>query len=144
MRNVLERMVHCYGLQDRVTFAGHVASVESIWVDNHVLVVPSRYEGLPLAIVEAMLCGRPIVATNVAGIPEVVEDGVSGFLADAPTLTSIASALKRLWQARADLQKMGMTAATRIREMVPADPIAVFSENIEKLAPLQRECCEQN
>lgn len=133
MRNGIERMVHYYGLQDRVTFAGHVASVEKIWAKNHVLVMPSRYEGLPLAIVEAMLCGRPIVATNVAGNSEVVEDGVSGFLADAPTVPCMADALKRLWLRRTELQEMGRAAAISIRERVPADPVGLFSTNIERL-----------
>jgi glycosyltransferase involved in cell wall biosynthesis len=134
MRDGVERMVHCYGLQDRVTFARYVASVEEIWAKNHVLVIPSRYEGLPLAIVEAMLCGRPVVATDVAGNSEVVEDGVSGFLAEAPTVPSMANALERLWLRRTDLQDMSIAAATRIREMIPADPVDLFSANIERLA----------
>jgi glycosyltransferase involved in cell wall biosynthesis len=133
MQNSIERMVHYYGLQDRVTFAGHVASVEGIWANNHVLVMPSRYEGLPLAIVEAMLCGRPVVATNIAGNSEVVEDGVSGFLADAPTVPSMANALERFWLRRTDLEEMGTAAAASIRERVPADPVGLFSANIEKL-----------
>ena len=83
MRNILERLVQRSGLSDRVIFAGH-KTVEEIWASNHVLVMPSRAEGLPLAIVEAMLCARPVVATDIAGNSEIVEDGVTGFLADAP------------------------------------------------------------
>jgi glycosyltransferase involved in cell wall biosynthesis len=133
MRDGIEQLVRYYGLQDRVTFAGYVASVERIWEKNHVLVMPSRYEGLPLAIVEAMLCGRPVVVTNIAGHSEVVEDGVSGFLADAPTVASMAGALERLWLRRADLRQMGSAAAISIRKQVPADPAGLFSANIERL-----------
>lgn len=57
--------------------------------------MPSRFEGLPLAMVEAMLCARPVVATDVAGHAEIIEDGVTGFLADAPTAGSMAAALER-------------------------------------------------
>jgi Glycosyl transferases group 1 len=57
--------------------------------------MPSRYEGLPIVIVEAMLCERTVVATNVAGHSEVIEDGISGFLAHAPTVASVAKALER-------------------------------------------------
>jgi glycosyl transferase family 1 len=49
---------------------------------NHVHAMPSRIEGLPLVLIEAMLCGRPVVATDVAGA-EVIEDEVTGFLAGA-------------------------------------------------------------
>src|SRR5262249_55981873 len=74
MRNLLERLAQRSGLSDRVVFAGY-KTVEEIWASNHVLVMPSRYEGLPLAIVEAMLCARPVIATDIAGNSEVVEDG---------------------------------------------------------------------
>ena len=69
----LERCAQRLGLADRVLFEGHVADVEKIWSLNHALVMPSRIEGLPLALIEAMLCGRPVVATGVAGA-EVIED----------------------------------------------------------------------
>ena len=134
LRNSLERMVQRLGLQDRVVFAGHVTSIEKIWVENHVLVMPSRFEGMPLAIVEAMLCARAVVATDVAGHSEIIDDGVTGFLADAPTVSSMANALERLWAGRMSLEAMGKAAAKSIREHVPADPIRVFSEKMKSLA----------
>ena len=131
MRNVLERLAQRLGLSDRVVFAGH-ASVAEIWASNHVLVMPSRREGLPLAMVEAMLCGRPVVATDVAGHSEIVEDRITGFLADAPTVASMAKALERLWARRADAMEIGATASKRIRELRPPDPVRIFSEKIKK------------
>jgi glycosyltransferase involved in cell wall biosynthesis len=134
MRNSIERMVQNLGLQKKVSFAGHVASVKKIWAENHVLVLPSRYEGMPLALVEAMLCGRTTVATDVAEHSEIIDDGVTGFLADAPTASSIRSALGRLWARRSELQSIGMVAAERIRQLIPADPIRVFTDKIKALA----------
>jgi glycosyltransferase involved in cell wall biosynthesis len=131
MRNVLERLAQRLGLSDRVVFAGHSAVAE-IWASNHVLVMPSRREGLPLAIVEAMLCGRPVVATDVAGHSEILEDGVTGFLADAPTVNSMANALERFWTKRADSVEIGAAAAKKIRELRPPDPVRVFSEEIKR------------
>ena len=104
MKHIIERLVQRYGLEGRVTLAGYVSRIEDIWTENHVLVMPSRFEGLPLAMVEAMLCGRPIVATNVAGHSEIVEDGVTGFLADAPTVMGMMEALERLWDRRDNLR----------------------------------------
>lgn len=96
MRDILERLTRRLDLTNRVTFAGYVP-VEEIWTSNHVLVMPSRYEGLPLAIIEAMLCGRPVIATDIAGHPEVIADGLTGFLAGPPSIRTLAVALERLW-----------------------------------------------
>ncbi len=134
MQDSIEQMVHRFGLEDRVKVAGFVASVEKIWTENHVLVMPSRYEGLPLAMVEAMLCARPVVATDVAGHSEVLEDGVTGFLADAPTVRSMNKALERLWTRRLELEILGKAAARSIRHYVPADPVGAFAAKIKALA----------
>jgi glycosyltransferase involved in cell wall biosynthesis len=132
-RNTLERLVSRFGLSQRVTFAGFVNSIESVWASNHALVMPSRFEGMPLAMVETMLCARPVLTTDVGGHSEIVVDGVTGFLIDAPTLACLSGGLERLWASRADLENMGKAGAKRIRELVPADPGRVFSEKLKLL-----------
>jgi glycosyltransferase involved in cell wall biosynthesis len=134
-RNSLERLAQRLGLADRIEFAG-VVSVAEIWQHNHVLVMPSRFEGLPLAVVEAMLCGRPVVATDVAGHAEVIKEGVTGFLADAPTPASIAAALERFWERRAEAEAIGKAASQRIRQLVPPDPVRLFSIKIKEILGL--------
>jgi glycosyltransferase involved in cell wall biosynthesis len=131
-KDVLERLAARLGLAGRAVFAGH-RPVEEIWAANHLLVLPSRYEGLPLAMVEAMLCARPVVATDVAGHAEVIEDGVTGFLADAPTIAGVEQALERMWARRDALERMGEAGSRRIRGLVPQDPAKVFSEKIKRL-----------
>jgi glycosyltransferase involved in cell wall biosynthesis len=138
MRNTLERMVQRLGLSERVTFGGHVAAAQ-IWAINHALIMPSRYEGLPLAVVEAMLCARAVIATDVAGHAEVIQDGLTGFLADSPTVPSVSKALERLWDRRAELEEIGKAAALRIRQLVPADAARVFAEKIKQWALVPRE-----
>jgi len=59
-------------------------------------------------LVEAMLCGRPAVVTDVGGNTEWIEDGRTGFVAEAPTAKSFGAALERAWLAQADWQKMGI------------------------------------
>jgi glycosyltransferase involved in cell wall biosynthesis len=134
MRNCIERLVERLGLDDYVEFAGHVAAVEKIWTENHALVMPSRFEGMPLAMVEAMLCARAVVATDVAGHAEIVRDGETGFLAGAPTAASLQIALERLWERRFDLEAIGKAGADSIRRYVPNDPIATFADKIIGLA----------
>lgn len=133
-RDGLQRLVGNLGLGERIAFAGHVANVEKIWAENHALVMPSRFEGLPIAMVEAMLCARPVVTTDVAGHREIVEEGVSGFIADTPTVPSVRAALERLWARRDDLDHMGKMAARSIREKIPRDPVGVFSRKIREIA----------
>jgi glycosyltransferase involved in cell wall biosynthesis len=133
MRGTLERLAARLGLSDRIVFAGF-KSVEEIWAANHVLVMPSRYEGLPLAMVEAMLCARPVVATDVAGHGEIVEDGVTGFLAEAPTAASMAAALERFWERRSEAEAIGKAGAQRIRQLLPRDPVRLFTEKLKHLA----------
>ena len=129
VREGLARMASRLGLQNWVVLAGYETCVKRIGPENHVLVMPSRAEGLPLAIIEAMLCARPVVATDVAGHAEVVKDGVTGFLADAPTASSVAKALEMLWARREDLEAMGKAAAVSIRELVPPNPVRLFTES---------------
>jgi glycosyltransferase involved in cell wall biosynthesis len=131
-RDGLERLAQRLRLADRVVFEGHVADVEKIWSLNHVLVMPSRIEGLPLAVIEAMLCGRPVVATDVAGA-EVVEYGVTGFLAGAPTVGCVGDALERFWVRREEAREIGAAAAQSIRRLVPPDPARVFADKIRDL-----------
>lgn len=132
-RDLLERLVRRLKLNDRVSFAGHVA-VENIWSDHHLLVMPSRYEGMPLAIVEAMFSGRPVVATNVGGVAEIVKDGVTGFLAEAAVAECFEGALERMWARRDSLCEMGTLAAASIREFLPDDPVGIFAKKLEELA----------
>ena len=132
-REVLERLVRRLNLSDRVALMGHVPAMQ-IWRENHVLVLPSRYEGLPLTIVEAMLCGRPVVATDVAGHSEVINDGVTGFLAEAATVKSLERSLERMWEHRENLQNIGKAAEASIRKHLLKDPVGIFAEKIKGLA----------
>ncbi len=116
-----------------VSFEGQTDDVPGIWREHHALVLPSRAEGLPLALVEAMMCGRPSVVTKVGGNAEVVEDGVTGFLT-APDEDSIDATLEEAWARRAELREMGGLAARRIRELVPANPEEAFAGALLDLA----------
>jgi glycosyltransferase involved in cell wall biosynthesis len=111
-----------YGLENRITFRGQTDDIREVWKTHHALVLPSRVEGTPLVMVEAMLCARPVIGTAVAGIPEWVRHGRSGFLADAPTVNSYAVALETAWQQREHWPVMGRYAredALRLYDPTP-------------------------
>ncbi|MCH8983861.1 MAG: glycosyltransferase family 4 protein [Acidobacteria bacterium] len=131
-KRVFQRLVVMYGIEDRVSFVAHRENIADIWRDHDLLVMASRYEGLPLTVVEAMLCGRPVVATDVADIKEVVDEGETGFLAEAPTVPSFDRALDRAWSQRAEWPRIGAQARSRALDFVPQEPGGEFIKLIEK------------
>jgi glycosyltransferase involved in cell wall biosynthesis len=136
----LRRMAELLQLRS-VHFRGHVSDVSAIWEQNHMLVLPSRYEGLPLALVEAMWCGRPAVVTDVAGNAELCTDSETGFVARSATLWSYAQALERAWEKRAEWRRMGELARARAENQIPKDPIGLFCARLTACAaanPMQR------
>jgi glycosyltransferase involved in cell wall biosynthesis len=117
-----------------VKFAGYVTNAEDIWKESHALVLPSRSEGLPLALVEAMLNARPSIVTNVGGMAEIVEDNVTGFVAAAPTAQVFDEALERAWTQRQNWREIGERAAVSIRKIVPREPCREFADKLLQLA----------
>jgi glycosyltransferase involved in cell wall biosynthesis len=85
-------------------------------------------------VVEAMLCGRPCIATDVGGNRELIRDGINGFLAKAPTVELLDEAMNRAWDARHHLMDMGKTAATDVRRSVSKDPSEDFVRELATLA----------
>jgi glycosyltransferase involved in cell wall biosynthesis len=118
----LQNAAKFFGLEKRVEFRGYVRDLKNIWSNHHLMILPSRGEGLPLAILEAMMCGRPTVATDVGGNREILEDGVTGFIADAATPSSFGKTLERAWSERSCWQQMGQAAHLRAQSMAATDP----------------------
>jgi glycosyltransferase involved in cell wall biosynthesis len=129
----LRRMVDQLSLKS-VEFVGQKGDIEEIWRHHHALVLGSRFEGMPLVVVEAMLCGRPCIVTNVGGNAELIRDGSNGYLAPAATVDFIDEALNRAWENRSGLKEMGRTAAEDVRKWVSNDPGQDFATDLERLA----------
>lgn len=83
-------------LSDRIEFAGHTNHVAEVLARAHLFVLPTKWEGLPRSIIEALRAGLPVVASNVGGVPELVADGRNGLLVPAKDVASLADALKML------------------------------------------------
>jgi len=132
-RESLERMARNLDLTS-VTFAGFVRDVPAIWSDHHGLILPSRCEGLPITLVEAMLSGRVPIVTDVGGNAEIVDDGVTGFLAAAPTENALDDAMERAWNGRLQWRAIGAAAAARIRTIIPREPARCFAKRLTELA----------
>lgn len=113
-----------------VAIAGHVDNIAQIWQTNHILLMPSRMEGQSLALVEAMYCQRCAIVTNVGGAAEIIENGVTGFIAANPSVKDLNEAMEKAWEFREDWKNMGEAAGLAIRNKYPADPVKFFNEKL--------------
>ncbi len=95
-RKPLEHRAATLGLRDHVRFLGALEDPVPLIAAASVVAMPSRWEGLPLVLLEAMMRGRTVVASAVGGIPEVLVDGVNGSLVPAGDATALANALEHL------------------------------------------------
>lgn len=136
-RSHLEQWTRECGLSSRVTFAGHVRSVTDIWSACDLMVLPSRGEGTPLAVLEAMMCGRPVVTTDVGGNSEVIEDGITGFIAEAATPRSFGRALERAWLAREQWPEMRHAIHARAIELSDANPAGQLLQVLDEVGRSQ-------
>jgi sugar transferase (PEP-CTERM/EpsH1 system associated) len=91
----VRQQVNELGLQDAVWLPGARADIKSLLQTFSLFALPSLAEGTPVSMLEAMACGLPVVASNVGGIPEVVDDGVQGLLVPVGDVGALAQALAR-------------------------------------------------
>lgn len=94
-------------VEKNVIFAGERSDIPEILSLIDIFVLPSIREGLPLAVLEAMDCGKPIIATNVGGVPEIVKNGINGILVQPKDPEALYSAMKELLDDRGKMEKMG-------------------------------------
>jgi glycosyltransferase involved in cell wall biosynthesis len=114
--DALRRQVAGLGLGTAVVLAGSRADVPDLLPAFDVFALSSRFEGLPIALLEAMSTGLPCVATTVGGIPEVVTDDVDGVLVPAGDPAALATALVRLLGDPAHAGELARRAAVRAAE----------------------------
>lgn len=115
-RAAVEATIASLGLADRVDLLGVRLDVAELLATSHVAALVSRQEGFPLAVLEAMRAGLPVVASDVGGIREAVEDGATGFLVARGDEAGLRSALDRLLgdpALRAGLGRAGRAAYER-------------------------------
>jgi glycosyltransferase involved in cell wall biosynthesis len=117
LRRELESLIAAFGIEKNVRITGWISSsqVREELLAARALILPSFAEGLPVVIMEAMALGRPVVTTYVAGIPELVRAGESGWLFPAGDVDQIAEAIQACLEAPTDsLVAMGAAARARV------------------------------
>jgi glycosyltransferase involved in cell wall biosynthesis len=119
MRGEIEKLIVQHGLRDRVKIAGWMGSdgVRDQLLGARAMVLPSFAEGLPVVIMEALALGRPVISTYVAGIPELVRTGESGWLVPAGSVPALVAAMREAVTAPVEqLEQMGRAGAALVAE----------------------------
>jgi glycosyltransferase involved in cell wall biosynthesis len=119
LRADVERAIRAHGLEPDVTLAGWVdeAELRRLLVAARALVLPSFAEGLPVVLMEALAMERPVIATYVAGTPELVTHGQNGWLVPAGNIDALACAMHAALSEPVErLEGMGAAGARRVRE----------------------------
>ena len=119
------------GLGERLRLLGYREDVADLMAAADIFVLPSRFEGLPMSVIEAMLTGLPVVATNVRGPAEQVVPELTGLLVPPGDASALAAALGRLAADAALRARMG--AAGRKRAVQRYDEAKVVARTLDLL-----------
>ena len=120
-RDGLERYAHELGVIRRCLFLGYQEDVAPYYEAMDALLLPSVNEGTPVSVIESLAAGRPAVATRVGGTPDVVRDGVDGFLVDSDDADDLAARLAELAADPARRARMGASGRERVLERYAVD-----------------------
>jgi len=134
LRSSIEQRVHQLGLANNVRFLGLRDDVADLLRNSDLFLMPSLFEGLPVAALEAQAAGLPIVGTRTAGLSEAVVNGETALLCDLNNHDDIAAAIIRLIRAPNEARQIGASGRKHVREMFSINASA------NRLMALYNEC----
>ena len=143
LRGELTELVHSLGVQDRLLLPGYRSDASDVIAALDVAVSSSAFEGSPLAVMEYMESARPIVATRVGGVPDLIEDGVHGLLVDPGDVPALTAAIRRMLADPGAARRMGEAARERRRHEFTVDLMvrrfeALYERLVEGAGPPER------
>ena len=115
-----------------VEFIDQQNDIEKLWEQYHALILPSRYEGTPLVLLEAMAFGRIGIVTNAGGNPDLIKDGTNGFIGQANE-SDFDRVMERAWQTREQWPELGKKACQTLIETVPELPEQEFAYSLDQV-----------
>ena len=109
-RRYIGELASYFGIADRVHICGQTRDIKNVWKESHALLLPTKAEGFSLAVLEAMMCGRPVVCSDVGDLGDVVRNGETGFLAENCSPKAFAFAMESFWKSRLLWRELGLRA----------------------------------
>jgi hypothetical protein len=127
LEHSLRRQAVALGVADHVRFSPPTADVRGLYAEHDIVVMPSRWEGLGIVAMEAMACGRPVVASRTGGLRELIVHGTTGWLVEPRNEDALATQLQHCLDHAADCRRVGEAARTYAREHFPiGDMVRAF------------------
>lgn len=129
----VEHMARTLGLLDRIEFVGTSTCIADILSRSHIFTLISNWEGLPLAILEAMRAGLPVVASDVGGVREILVDGETGYLVPRGDIGAVRDRLSRLLQHPELRRRMGAAGRLRYETYFTIDKMLKKTHQVYKM-----------
>ena len=129
-RDQVEQRAHDLGIMRDTLFLGYQENVAPFYAAFDAMILPSGNEGTPVSAIESLAAGRPVVATRVGGVPDVVRDGEDGFLVELGDVGELAGALARLAEDPELRGRMGEAGRTRV---LPRYAVQRLVEDVDRL-----------
>ena len=142
LRSTIETYSENLGIRDQVIFTGWRRDLPRIYADLDALVISSNNEGTPVSVIEAMASGCPVVATRVGGLPDIVQNGETGYLVPAKQPQALATAILKLIADPQRAEQMGRSGQLSVREAFSTNRLVCDTENLyeELLTSLTKIC----
>lgn len=133
LQDEITALVAEHGLQDKVSFLGHRNDIAELMSRSQAFVLITHWEGFPRSILEAMRAGLPVVATDVAGVPEAVEESITGLLTERADVTQVSQKLRLLIEEPELRERLGRMGRQRYVERF------TFESMYQKTTKIYRE-----
>ena len=130
LRSELEEFSKELDIAKRVVFTGHRDNVQDYYKMANLFVMPSFTEGFPMALLEAMQAGLPVVATKVGGIPDIIESGVNGLMIEPDNIKCLGDAMQKILSDAELTTNLSLNAKHTIQNNYSAEPWAKQIESI--------------
>ncbi len=144
---ITESEINAWQKEGLIEWVGHQSDIPRLLAESHIVCLPSYREGLPLSLIEAASCGKPIVATNVPGCREIVRDDWNGILVPAKNPEALADALQKLLADETLRKNMGNNGRQFVlekftQEIVIEQTLQVYESLLQEQQLLKNEIAE--
>jgi glycosyltransferase involved in cell wall biosynthesis len=130
MRGELEKNAEEFGMRDRIEFKGWIIDLKAIYEELDIVALTSLNEGTPVSLIEAMAAGRPVVATNVGGVKDIVKDGMSGYLVESGNAEEFNKRLLELIKDSEKRRKFGEYGRNMVKERFSKERLIKDTEKL--------------
>ena len=132
-REQLVKLIDKVGLNNKVTLHGYNKNVNKILETNDLVLIPSRQDSGPIVLYEAMMAGRPVVGSYMGAMPEYIETGVTGVLADSTDEVSFEKAMRTAWEQKEKWNGWGKNARLRMEKYYDFNAVNTLLNLITKI-----------